>query len=207
MNFCLSYAKQEVEINEALEAEDSVFDKVGYILEGDRYFVSMVSHMVTPKLMEKPIVNSIIEILIDAVEKVTNENKEESDKEKAGCPECSKYKQVEEHKEAHITKIEKEKKHLDEKLRSMTGQKRYYVNKSNDLEAQLEEAKQRNKEFMAKISTMESLQSMRFVEPVPLESNSEAVPDVIVVEQVAPAPDNSGAATTIQVFKCRRCGE
>ena len=138
-------AIQEEEINEALEAEESVFDKVGYILEGDRYFVSMVSHMVTPKLMEKQIVIGIFEILIDTVEKVANENREESDKAKSDCTECSKYKQVKEHKEAHITKIEKEKKHLNEKLRSMTGQKRYYFNKCNDLEAQLKEANHRNK--------------------------------------------------------------
>ena len=44
---------KSMEDDEALEAEMEVFDELGEILEGDMYLVSMVAHMVTPKLFEK----------------------------------------------------------------------------------------------------------------------------------------------------------
>ena len=188
---------EEEEINEALEAEDSVFDKVEYILEGDRHLVSMVSHMVTPQLMEKQVVSSIIDIIMHSVEKEANGNVNKHDKEKSNCLECEKYKQVEQHKEAKITKIDNEKKALGEKLKAMTGQKRFFLNKSRDLETQLKEAKQKNVEIEKRLSNLE-------VER-PRDEDTSSIRFTATVPVVAQATATNSSISQTEKYKCRKC--
>ena len=105
---------EAMEDNEALEAEDNVFDELGELLEGDLYLVSMVAHMITPKLFEKDKVVGVIDVMEHASRK--NETEKENGVETPSCKECIKYKEVEDYKEAVLDKSERERKALGEKL-------------------------------------------------------------------------------------------
>ena len=45
---------EALEDDKALEAENEVFDDLGNILEGDLHIITMVTHMVTPRLFAGP---------------------------------------------------------------------------------------------------------------------------------------------------------
>ena len=120
-------------INKALEAEPEVFDHLGDMLEGDNYLVSMASHMATPNLFPKEVVSSVLDMLFDSVQKKSDENETATMSAKSKCEECDKYKEVEENQELLLKKAEKEAKVLTDKIKSITGQKRFQINKGKDL--------------------------------------------------------------------------
>ena len=195
---------ESMEDDEALEAEIEVFDELGDILEGDVYLVSMVAHMVTPTLFEKKEVVGVIEVMENATTKVVIEKEKEA--ENGDCTECVKYKEVEKYKEAVLDKSEKERKALGDKLKSMSGQRKYFLHKSKDMEKQLEEAKKKNEEMRTRILSLEKeKQTREGVEGIGFSSN--VMPDVLVVEEVAASTENHVAGNTIEGYKCRRCGE
>ena len=81
----------------------------------------------------------------------------------------------------------------------MTGQKRFFLNKSRDLETQLKEAKQKNIEIEKRISTLEverstaeDMSNIRFTATVPLAAEVMAT--------------NSNISQT-EKYKCRKCDE
>ena len=117
---------EDAEINEALEAEPEVFDELGELLEGENYLVSMVCHMATAELFPKEVVSSVLDVLFDSVQKKSEEKITEP--KKNDCEECAKYKEVEENQEILLQKAEKEAKVINDKIKSITGQKRSHMN-------------------------------------------------------------------------------
>ena len=112
-------------------------------------------------------------------------------------------------KKAVIGKSERERKALGDKLKSMAGQRKFFFNKSKGIESELKEAKNDNLQLKARISILEQKNVTREA----LKDTSEepasflVMPEVLAVEEVAAAPENTAAASTIEGYKCRRCGE
>ena len=151
-------------------------------------------------LFEKEEVASVIDVMKHSVGSVASEK--EKDEESSKCVECKKYKEVYDYKEAVIKKAHRERKALGDKLKSMAGQRKFFFNKSKGIESELKEAKKENIELKARISTLEQ-QNDTTEEP----ASSLVMPEVLVVEEVAAAPENPAVASTVEGYKCRRCGE